>query len=137
MKGCILEVNLEGKGLYITLFTIFLVLRYFWKRGNIKIRMCWNREMRHLCILGVSRKFYRKPVWFFIVFWQKKIILKALFSFIPWLFNSSDLLSYGSNSRKRCTLRILSICLGRSSLHIGRKASPLIPFSIPLDGLLI
>ena len=35
-------------------------LRYFWKRGNIRKRVCWNRRLRllfTLCI-RVSRKFY-------------------------------------------------------------------------------
>ena len=35
-------------------------------------------------------------------------ILKALFSLIPWLLIFSDLPNYGSNSRKRYTIRILS-----------------------------
>ena len=43
-----------------------------------------------------------------------------LFSFIPWLMNSSDLFSYGSNLRKRNTL--LSMCLGRNTPRIGGKA---------------
>ena len=36
------------------------MLRYFWKRGNIRKRVCWNRRLRllfTLCI-RVSRKFY-------------------------------------------------------------------------------
>ena len=45
-----------------------------------------------------------------------KEILKVLFSFIPWLFNFSDLPNYGSNTRKRYTLRLLSKCLVRSTL---------------------
>ena len=32
--------------------------------------------------------------------------------------------SYGSNSRKRYTLRLLSMCLGRTTPHIGGKAFP-------------
>ena len=34
-------------------------LRYFWKRGNIRKRVHWNRRLRLLCTLciGVSRKF--------------------------------------------------------------------------------
>ena len=32
-------------------------------------------------------------------------------SFIPWLLNSFDIPSYGSESRKKYTLRILSMCL--------------------------
>ena len=41
---------------------------------------------------------------------KKGKLLKALFSFILSLLNS-DLPSYGSNSKKRCTLRLLSMCL--------------------------
>ena len=46
------------------MFTNLLVLnwglRYFWKRGNIKNRVRWNRRLRLLCILciGVSGKFH-------------------------------------------------------------------------------
>ena len=37
-----------------------LELRYFWKRGNIRKRVCWNRRLRPLFTLciRVSRKFY-------------------------------------------------------------------------------
>ena len=51
-----------------------------------------------------------------------KGILKALFPFLcfPWLLNFSDLPNFGSNSRKRYTLRLLSKCLVRSTfLSIG------------------
>ena len=40
---------------------------------------------------------------FFVI----KRMLKALFSFILWLLNFSDLPSYGSNSRERYKLRLL------------------------------
>ena len=72
-----------------------------------------------------------------------KIILKALFSCIPWLLNFSDLPSHGLNSGKRYTLTLLSMCLERSTPHppiLGIK--PIIdslfnslrwdPFSLPL-----
>ena len=56
----------------------------FLKKMEHQKRMRYKRGLRHLCILciEVSRKFY------FLVI---KGILKALFSFIPWLLNFSDL----------------------------------------------
>ena len=65
----------------------------FLKKKEHQKRMRWNRGLRHLCILWieVSRRFYAKPVCFLIVFLVIKGILKALFSFIPWLLNFSDL----------------------------------------------
>ena len=65
----------------------------FLKKMEHQKRMRYNRGLRHLCILciEVSRKFYAKPVCFLIVFLVIKGILKALFSFIPWLLNFSDL----------------------------------------------
>ena len=135
MKGCIFEANFEGQG-WETPFLLFLTwgLRYFWKIGNTRKRVCWNRGRKHLytfCI-GVSRKFHAKPVCFFVI----KRIPKALFFFSPWLLNSSDLPSYGSNSRKRGTLKLLAMCLRRSIPRIGGKSPPLpaTPSSIPLDG---
>ena len=98
-------------------------LRYFWQKGNIREKVRWNRGLSHPCTLciGVSRKFYAKTVCFFIVFLLIKRILRALFSFIPWLLNFSDLPGYGSNSRKRYTLRLLSMCLRRSNHRIEDK----------------
>ena len=65
----------------------------FLKKKEHQKRMCWNRGLRHLCILWieVSRRFYAKPVCFLIVFLVIKGILKPLFSFITWLLNFSDL----------------------------------------------
>ena len=102
----------------------------------------WNRGLRHLCILciGVSRKFYAKACLLFNCFLVIKRIVKALFSFIPWLLNFTDLPNYGSNSRWRYTPRLLSKCLVWSTLlPFGGKVppNPLIPFSIPLDGFLL
>ena len=105
----------------------------FLKKKEHQKRMCWNRGLRHLCILWieVSRRFYAKPVCFLIVFLVIKGILKALFSFIPWLLNFSDLPNYGSNSRKRYTLRLLSKCLVRSTLlPIGGKVPPTLRYSL-------
>ena len=95
-----------------------LGIEIFLKKTEHHKRMHWNRGLRHLCILciGVSRKFYAKACLLFNCFLVIKEILKASFSFIPWLLNFSDLLNYGSNSRKRYTLRLLPKCLERSTL---------------------
>ena len=110
----------------------------FLKKMEHQKRMRYNRGLRHLCILciEISRKFYVKPVCLLVI----KGILKALISFIPWLLNFSDLPNYGSNSRKRYTLRLLSKCLVRSTiLPIGCKVplNPPIPSLIPIDGLFL
>ena len=105
----------------------------FLKKMEHQKRMCYNRGLRHLCILciEVSRKFYVKPVCFLIVFLVIKGILKALFYFIPWLLNFSDWPNYGSNSRKRNTLRLLSKCLVRSTLvPLGDKVPPTLWYPI-------
>ena len=105
----------------------------FLKKKEHQKRMRWNRGLRHLCILWieVSRRFYAKPVCFLIVFLVIKGILKALFSFIPWLLNFSHLPNYGSNSRKRYTLRLLSKCLVRSTLlPIGGKVPPTLRYPL-------
>ena len=102
------------------------------KRENQK-RMHWNRWLRHLCILciGISRKLYAKACLLFNCFLVIKGILKALFSFIHWLLNFSDLHNYGSNSRKRYTLRLLSKCLVRSTLlPIGDKVPPTLRYPL-------
>ena len=92
--------------------------------------------MKHLftfCI-GVSRKFHAKACLLFYWFLMIKSILKALFSFISSLLNSSDLPSYGSNSRKRYILRLQSMCLGRSTPPPSHSIPSSIP--LPLYGLL-
>ena len=74
MKGCIPEANLKGQGWETTLFTNLLVqtwgLRYFWKTGNIRKKVCWNRRLRLLCTLyiGVLRKF---NLHFILMFWLR------------------------------------------------------------------
>ena len=119
-----------------------LGVEIFLKKREHQRRMRWNRGLRHLYILciGVSKKFYAKACLLFNCFLVIKGILKALFSFIPWLLNFSDLPNYGSKSRKRYTLRLLSKCLGRSipSLSVV-KSPPNLPIHslIPLDGLLL
>ena len=127
MKECVLVVNLEGQWLQKPLFAILLVLtwglRYFLKRGNIRKRNHWNRGLKQrftLCV-GVSRKFHAQPLCFFNYFLVIKAILKALFSFIPWLFNSSDLLNsseflwMAQIRGKKYKLRLLSMCLGSTT----------------------
>ena len=64
-----------------------------------------------------------------------KGILKVLFSFIPLLLNFSVLPNYGSKSRKRYALKLLSKRLGRSTPSLSGVQIPPKP-SIPLDGLL-
>ena len=88
-------------------------LRYFRKRENIRKRVPWNRGLRHLCTLfiGGFKIIPCKLCLLFNCFLLIKRILKALFSFIPWLLNNSELPSYVSNSRKRYTLTLLSMCL--------------------------
>ena len=70
------------------------------------------------------KKILCKPCLLCDCFLVIKGILKAL-SFIHWLLNFSDLPNYGSDSRKRYTLRLLSKCLVRSTLlPIGGKVPP-------------
>ena len=104
-----------------------LGVEIFLKKREHQKRMRWNRGLRHLCILciEVSRKCYAKPVsllynYFLVI----EGILKAFFSFIPWLLHFSDLPNYGSNSRKRYALRLLSKCLVRNTLPLEVKVSP-------------
>ena len=105
-------------------------LRYFWERGNIRKRVCWNRGFRHLCV-GVSKKIICKTYLLVYYFLLIKINLKALFCFIPWLLNFSGLLSYDLNWKWRYTLRLLSICLGRSIHPTGENP----PFDSFFDSL--
>ena len=49
-----------------------------------------------------------------LLFYCFLVILKALFSFIPWYLNFSDLPSHGSNSEIWYTLWLLLMCLWRS-----------------------
>ena len=113
-----------------------LEVEIFLKKREYQKRMRWNRGLRHLCILciGVSRKFYLLFYCFLLI----KKILKALFSFIPWLLDFFDLPSHGTNSRKWYTLRLLSMCLEKSTAsNTGGTVQfpPFILSLIPLDGL--
>ena len=81
----------------------------------------------------VEIEYWGMPVYFVLRFQQNYMqslsafegILKALFFFIPWLLNFSDLHYYGLKSRKRYTLRLLSKCLRRyiPSLFGGESIS--------------
>ena len=99
--------------------------------------MCWDRGLRHLCICTLYwglKKILCKACLLLNCFLVIKEILKALFSFIPWLLNFSDLPNYGSNLRKRYTLRLLLKCLVRSTLlPIGVKSPQ--PFNTLFDFL--
>ena len=62
-----------------------LGLRYFWKRGNIRKTVRWNRRLRLLCILfiAVSRKFHLD---FTLMFWLRCYkMVKSLYK--NWLKN--------------------------------------------------
>ena len=98
-----------------------LGVEIFLKKREHQKRMRWNRGLRHHLYWGF-KKILCKACLLFNCFLVIKGILKALFYFIPWLLNFSDLPNYGSNSRKIYTLRLLSKCLVRSTLlTIGGK----------------
>ena len=102
----------------------------FLKKRDHQKRMRWNRVLRHLDIRGF-KKMLCKACLLYNCFLVIKGILKAFFSFIPWLLNFSDLPNSGSNSRKRYTLRLLSKCLVRSTiLPIGSKVSPTLQYPL-------
>ena len=125
MKGCILEDNLEGQEWQTTLFTILfvltLMLRYFFKKRNIRKRVRGN-WLRHFCTfcITISRKVHANPI-SFLLFFGIKGSSKCSTSFIPWLLNSFYLPSYGPHSKKRYRIRLLSICLRKSIHCIGAK----------------
>ena len=109
-------------------FEIFLNKRENQKKGALKYRI------ETLTSLHSMLRFQKKSLQSLsalLGIFAKKRILKSLFSFIPWLLNSSDLPSSGSNSTKRYTSRLLSICLGRSTPYIGVK----VPFHYFLNSL--
>ena len=107
----------------------------FLKKREHQKRMRWNRGLRHHLYWGF-KKILCKACLLFNCFLVIKGILKALFTFIPWLLNLSDLPNYGSNLRKRYTLRLFSKCLERSTRSLW-EVNPSIPSSILLDGLLL
>ena len=53
----------------------------------------------------------RTCLFFCFLITKKNISFKFLFTFKPWLLNSFDLPSYGSELRKRYTLRLYVMCL--------------------------
>ena len=111
-----------------------LGVEIFLKKREYQKRMGWNRAPLYTFYWGF-KKILCKACLLFNCFLVIKRILKALFSFIPWLLNFSDLPSYGSYLRKRYTLRLLSKCLGRSITPIVPIKHPhSIPSSILLDG---
>ena len=120
------------------LFVLTCGLRYFWKREDIRKNVRWNRELRYHCRLstGISKK-SMLSLSTFLFFLVINRILKALFSFIPWLLNSSDLSSYASDLSKRYTLRFLLMFLEKSTTSIWGISSPFdslrwVPFSLAL-----
>ena len=53
---------------------------------------------------------YRACLFFIVFWWQKKnIAFKFLLTFNPWLLNSFDLPSYGSELKKRHTITLFSM----------------------------
>ena len=102
------------------------------KREHLK-KMRWGlRVEAHLYTLNWGfKKILCKICLLFNCFLVIKGIIKALISFIPWLLSFSDLPNYGSNSRKRYTLRLLSKCLVRSTLlPIGGKVPPTLRYPL-------
>ena len=96
----------------------------FLKKMDYQKRMRYNRGLQHLCVLciEVSRKFYVKPAC--LLFFGYKRNSKS-FIFFHSLIIEFLWFAYGSNSRKRYTLRLLSNCLVKSTLlPIGGKDPP-------------
>ena len=112
-----------------------LGVEIFLKKREHQKRMRWNRGFRYLCILYRGfKKVLCKACLLFNCF----LVIKGILFLDYWTF--SHLPNYGSNSSKRYTLRLLSKCLVRNTLlPSGGKvpSNPLIPSSIPVDGLLL
>ena len=99
-KRCItVRLILKGKSGKKTLLTNFLVLtcgfRYFWKWGNIRKRVRWNRRLRLLCTLwiGVSRKFHLHFTLMFQLRYYKMVQslgMQKLVSKITGIWTTSD-----------------------------------------------
>ena len=62
----------------------------FLKKMEHQKRMCYNRGLRHRCILYMEVSILCKACLPFYCFLVRKGILKVLFSFIPCLLNFSD-----------------------------------------------
>ena len=116
-----------GKKYCLPLLVLRLGLRYFLKRGNIRKGFVeiedWGTSVHF--VLGFWEN-YMQSLFALSLLMSRcltKRILKALFSFIPRLLNFSDLPSYGLNSRKRYTLKLFSMCLGRNTPPLLRVKS--------------
>ena len=94
---------------------IFLKKRKHQKKGALKQKIKAPLYTLHWDFKKILCKACLRFYCFFLI----KRILKALFFFIPWLLTFSDLSSYGLNSSKRYTVRLLSVCLRRSTLLSG------------------
>ena len=136
-----LKLILNDKGgkqhCFYHLLILTWVLRYSWTRGTIRKK---SIEAPLYTLYWVFKEIICKACQLCNCFLVIKGILKAFFSFIPWLLNFSALPNYGWNSRKKYTLRLLSKCQVRSALlPIGCKvpSNSTIPSSFPLDGLLL
>ena len=80
-------INVSVKQHCLPFFASNLSVEIFLKNRGCQKRMCWNRGLRHLCILfiGVSRKLYAKPACFLIVIWLWKEFWKLYFlSFLDY-----------------------------------------------------
>ena len=127
-----LKLILNDKGgkqhCFYHLLILTWVLRYSWTRGTIRKKRI---EAPLYTLYWVFKEIICKACQLCNCFLVIKGILKAFFSFIPWLLNFSDLPNSGSNSRKRYTLRLLSKCLVRSTLlPIGGKVPPTLRYPL-------
>ena len=109
-------------------------LRYFWKRGNIR-KGCTEIEDWDTFVYFVLRfqeNSMQSMSAFYLFFGYKRI--SKCFIFFQFLIIEFRWFVYGSNSRKRYTLRLFSKCLVRSTLFsIGVKSPQ--PFNSLFDSL--
>ena len=138
MKGCILEADLDGREFINNTVYRFvassLVTEIFLKKMEHQKMVRWNRGTKlplFTFYWGFKKTLYKgwKLLFCFLVI---KRILKALFPFIFKLLSSSDLLSYGSNSKKKIhTKAIVNVfreehpSLWFPFLFISRRWAPL------------
>ena len=120
---------------YLLVLTWRLI--YFWKRGNIR-KGCVGIEDWGIFVyfvLGLQENSMQKLSAFWFLFGYKRnsksfIYLHSLIIEFLWFA------TYGSNSRKRYTLRLLSKCFGKSTPSL-LGVNSLLPSLIPLDGILL
>ena len=105
---------------------IFLKKREHQKKGRLEKRTEAPLYTFYWGFKTIPSKAYLLFYCFLVI----KRILKALFSFIPWPLNSSDLPSYGSNLRERYTPRLLSMWLGRSTPPFHTVLGVKLPLSL-------